>query len=107
MPDSNKHKNRRRSVRVALMREIEYAGSGVRTHRRLTELGANGVYIDTVAPLPEGTPLDLRFTLPDDHIVMAQGVVRYCQPGAGMGVEFTSISDDDHERIQHWIGRLA
>jgi hypothetical protein len=98
---------RRRAGRVALIRDIEYAGEGNRTRRRLTDLGPNGVYIDTTGPLPMGSEIDLRFTLPDDHVVSATGVVRYHQPGVGMGIEFVEISEDDRDRIKRWVDRLA
>ncbi len=89
------------------MRDVEYEGQGERTHKRLTDLSQNGVYIDTINPLPVGASITLQFTLPDDHVVHATGVVRYHQPGAGMGIEFTDISPADRRRVEHWIGRLS
>ena len=99
--------DRRHAARVALIRDIEYAGEGSRTRRRLTDLGPNGVYIDTTGPLPMGSELDLKFTLPDDSIVTARGVVRYHQPGVGMGIEFVEISEEDRDRVKRWVERLS
>jgi len=53
---------------------------------------------------PVGTRLHLVFgRAPELSPVSAQGIVRWSEGGKGVGVEFTSISADDHQALLRFV----
>ncbi len=74
-------------------------------------LSEGGLYIRTAAPLPVGTMLNLRFTLPLDKepIDASAVVVRGAPLGSegdaepGMGLSFTALPDRDRQKIRNFV----
>lgn len=63
------------------------------------DVSTGGVFVATYDPAPPGTAVSLHFVLPDQHVVNADGVVRWTRaatPDAppGMGVAFVSLSPE-------------
>jgi len=104
---SDSNLERRKFKRVSFLHEIEYEGSGVKVQRRLVDLSVDGIYIDTTSPLPEGSSIRIKFSLPGGHIVEVDGVVCYCQPSVGMGIEFTNLSPQDRAVIEEFVKKLS
>jgi len=53
---------------------------------------------------PVGTQLHLVFgRSPELPPVSAEGIVRWSEDGKGVGVEFTSISADDHQALLRFV----
>lgn len=82
--------------------EIHGAGSKVAQHCHLSDLSAEGCYVETSDPFPTDTALKI--------IVRAEGVrlslegkVRITHPGYGMGVQFTSQKQSQREQLQRLI----
>lgn len=84
---------RRRTVRVM----VDYTCDAGLCSEPATTLGAGGLFIESEAPLAEGTPLKMRFRLPGgavDHEIEGRVAWRRrpTDPGhhaPGMGIEFT------------------
>ena len=93
-------REKRGSSRNALLLEVRYEGAGVRAETRISDISDTGTYIDTISPLPVGSSLKLRFTLPGGHVIEAEGVVKNSQPQNGMGVQFINLNPDDRRRIR-------
>jgi len=83
--------------------EVKYEGAGFRANTRISDISTTGVFIDAMSPLPIGSALKLSFTLPNGHAIVAEGRVAQSQPMIGMGVEFTSIADEDVLHIRELI----
>ena len=64
----------------------------------LSDLSASGLYVQTPSPAPVGETLALMFESPGKAI-QARGIVRRSDPGRGMGVEFSEMSEDDRRRV--------
>ena len=85
---------RRRKVRVL----VDFQGSTGIRYEYATTLGAGGLFIETEEPIDVGTPLRVRFRLPEsDQVHQIEGRVAWHQQarsGApttrapGMGIEF-------------------
>jgi len=73
---------------------------------KLTDLSLGGCYVETESPFPEraGVVLCLKA---EDMEVQVEGVVRVMHPGFGMGIEFPSRTEEDHERVTHFIDFLT
>ena len=75
----------------------------------LTEdVSEGGVFIATYETLPQGTEIQLAFTLPNGHAVRTVGVVRWLRgvgasTGPGMGVQFQSLHQTDLAAIVSFV----
>jgi uncharacterized protein (TIGR02266 family) len=75
---------------------VEYLSEAGLCHDTATTLGAGGLFIESDQPLPKGTPIKLRFSLPGsgvDHEI--EGAVAWAHlpsdggsGSPGMGIEF-------------------
>ena len=77
-------------------------------HRRINDLSHGGMYIDTINPLPEGSSISFRFSLPGDESgspISGEGRVVWMAHMQGMGISFTRMSDDDRERLKTYLSR--
>lgn len=94
---------RRRFSRVPVLRPVRYESERFgETRSRMLDLSAGGAYIESPV-VPEGSRIELEFSLINGYTVRATAVVRYVVLGSGMGVEFEDISDKDLEQISVFI----
>ncbi len=100
-------KKTRRYVRLAMPTGIPVAWEhlGVRTISRLNVLALGGVFIATPDPPPAGTMIRLIFDVPGGE-VRARALVRDSQPGKGMGVEFTAMSQQARAHLNRLMNSL-
>ncbi len=69
-------------------------------------LSRGGIYLERTVPHPEGTLLNLRFTLPgDDTPIECRGHIVYPRAGDdfGMGLQFYELDDATQARIEAFI----
>ena len=88
-------KHRRRTVRIL----VDYSSAAGVQCEYATTLGAGGLFIESEAPLPRGTPLKVRFRLPGgEGVHEIEGRVAWTHApregegggrSPGMGIEFT------------------
>lgn len=82
----------------------------------LTEdISAGGIFIATYDVRAIGSPMTVNFTLPDGHLVCAEGVVRWvreyhggdsdAENMPGMGVQFMGLSEQDQRAIDRFLAR--
>jgi Tfp pilus assembly protein PilZ len=86
---------RRQAPRV-LYRDLKIVcdGLGDVVSQRSPDLTTSGMFINTRSPYPPGAHIRLRFDLlRTGVIVQAQGEVRYCLPGVGVGVHFVELPE--------------
>lgn len=79
------------------------------------DISEGGLFVATYDFKPIGTKLNVTFTLPNGHIVMATGTVRWIrefnpltpdvQPG--MGIQFDELSPQDRNQINEYIRKNA
>jgi hypothetical protein len=73
---------------------VKYEGADESVLTRVPDISTGGMFINTPRKFPEGAVLDLRFRLEYTGAeVQTRGEVRYCLPGAGVGVEFIGIPE--------------
>ncbi len=99
---------RRATRRVPLVAEIEYSSDSPSVSKRLTDLSIDGLFIDTMTPLPPGSLISIRFNLPGDTLpVVVLGEVVWGQEHLGMGVRFMNLRPKDRERIRAYVTRTG
>ncbi|MBZ5526713.1 MAG: PilZ domain-containing protein [Acidobacteriia bacterium] len=98
---------RRRYERIDLPKgpQVAWQGGGKRVVSRVHSLSMGGLFIITEKPLDTGTTLKLMFDVPDGN-VEAMAIVRTCNPGEGMGVQFSKMNQEDRARLDKLLRRL-
>jgi len=74
-------------------------------HCRLTDLSLGGCYVETDAPFPEHSLIDLCLKA-DELEVHTEGMVRVVHPAQGMGIEFPSRTLEQRAQVGNLIGFL-
>lgn len=99
----NTSSEKRSSKRVSYFCEVECEGAGSRFQTRISDLSADGAFIDAVTSYPEGSTLTLKFAIGSRQITTT-AEVRYRMPQIGMGVRFIEMTADDREVIRSVVG---
>jgi hypothetical protein len=99
--------NRRRFSRHSIAFPMEVKDERVNTPLRVsaTDVSASGCYIETFLPLPKGTALSAEFWIESEKIV-TRAVVRTCDPGVGMGIEFTGLTEQRRRQLQAHLDKV-
>ncbi len=74
-------------------------------HCKLTDLSLGGCYIETGAPFPERSLVDLCLKT-EELEVHTEGMVRVAHPSFGMGVEFPSRTPEQRAQVGNLISFL-
>lgn len=67
---------------------------------RMTDIDANGAFIECFVPPVSGSPVKLRFDLPNGRSVKADGVVARHEFKVGFHVAFTALSPRDRRELE-------
>jgi len=97
---------KRQGSRSLAVAEVSFDHKGMHFHGRINDLSPGGMYIDTLNPLPEGSDISFQFSLPGDaseRLVSGEGRVVWMVHMQGMGIRFTSLPDDDRDRLRAYL----
>ena len=72
---------------------------------RVRDMSMGGLFIETPEPRPEGVLTRLHFLVQEGQI-RADAVVRHAKSGAGLGVKFTALSEQDRPKLAALLNRL-
>ena len=101
----DKRKFTRRRVPFSIEIRDEHGGSAT-MKTKAADINGSGCYVETMLPLPVGKLLTITFWLGSEPI-STPAVVRTCDGGVGMGIEFTGLDDKTRERLQQQIETMA
>jgi len=99
--------NRRKFARHKVSFPLELRDERVNTPLRVnaTDISGNGCYVETVMPLTVGTALRVDLWMGEERL-SPSAVVRTRDPGVGMGIEFTGLTEDNKKRFQAHLDKL-
>lgn len=99
--------NRRKFARHKISYPVELRDERVNTPLRVnaTDISGNGCYVETVMPLAVATSLRVDLWIDDDRLTPS-AVVRTRDPGVGMGIEFTGLTEEQKKRFQAHLEKL-
>src|SRR6202049_1974212 len=102
-----RHDNRRKFIRHKIYYPLGVREERVNTPMRVnaTDVSGNGCYVETVMPLAVTTTLKMDFWIGEEHI-SASAVVRTRDPGVGMGIEFTGLTEESKNRFQAHLDKI-
>ena len=101
---------RRKEARIPLEMWVEETTDNERYFRRAGNLSRGGLRLDHTIPLPEGTVVNLTFTLPGDAtpVVISGEIVENASPeDLRMGVKFVDVNPDAQAKIDGYLARVA
>lgn len=101
-------KDRRTSARLPIEMWVEELAEGSQVFRRAGNLSSGGMHLDHTIPIPLGTRVRLRFTLPGDNVplmVNAEIVSIAVNSVLGMGVKFLDVEPTTQNRIDGYLLR--
>jgi hypothetical protein len=78
--------------------------SGAAMQTNASDISGRGCYVESQAPLSLGTPVTIIFWI-DSEKLITPAVVRTCDPGVGMGIEFIGLSAQNQGRVQQAVER--
>ncbi|MGC2488413.1 MAG: PilZ domain-containing protein [Candidatus Sulfotelmatobacter sp.] len=73
---------------------------------RLSDIGRNGCYVDTINPFAKGAAVTLTVTR-DNQSFKTQAKVVYSKTGMGMGLLFTTAEPDQLRTLGSWLHELS
>jgi uncharacterized protein (TIGR02266 family) len=106
--DGGAKDDRRSSARLPIEMWVEELTDGSQVFRRAGNLSRGGMHLDHTIPIPVGTRVRLRFTLPGDNlpIVATSEIVSIATNNVlGMGVKFIDVDPVTQNRIDAYLLR--
>lgn len=97
--------DKRQKRRIPVEIWIEAEGDGELYFQRASNLSVGGAYFTQTFPLPVGTKVNLRFSLPGEEYQIACRAETVSAKDFGMGVSFLDLSAPDRARIEALIDR--
>jgi len=85
---------RRRYDRARLIVDVHFNGQDATGVASTKDISLGGFYMNTKADVPEGGKLMVRIPIAADKEIVCSGEVVYTNPGLGLGVRFTDLSDE-------------
>jgi hypothetical protein len=95
---------RRRAPRLIASLTVLLSEGEARYVVETENVSVSGLCLRSEKVFPVGTPLHLVFGRPPElPPLIAEGIVRWSEGGKGVGVDFTSISPDDHLALLRFV----
>ncbi|HEV8325162.1 MAG TPA: TIGR02266 family protein [Myxococcota bacterium] len=106
---------RREHERVPVDLRVDYRSEDTFLFASITNISEMGIFIETRAPLPRGTQLNLEFELPTGGRFSERGEVMWVNPyrpegpnlNPGMGVRFLELSGEARSKIVELVRKIA
>lgn len=109
--DDRRHVRHDASGVVDLRIILTHAPDVRQVRARLRNAGRGGLYVETAEEIPPGVLADLDIRLEGEALANTLGLVRWCKPGDGVGIEFFYATDDEkvalEARIDDWLARRS
>ena len=95
---------RRRSPRFPFVAsaEIHEEHNGSQLSARISDISATGCYVDTINPLPGGTPVHVKI-FNETQSFEAAATVAYAVAHLGMGLSFGEVLPSSWDVLQTWL----
>ena len=92
--------------RVPLSIEIRDAQGGAPMKTKTADVNGTGCYVETMLPFQVGKIITIIFWLASEQI-STSAVVRTCDGGVGMGIEFTDLEPSTQEKLQLQVNSMV
>src|SRR5712691_13402945 len=84
---------------------VDFRCGGREDISRGRNLSMGGLFVETPKSMGVGSTAKLEFLVQEGQI-RADAVVRRAEPGRGLGMKFTAVSEENRPRLEALISRL-
>jgi len=100
--------NRRASARASATVPVSFRAGQTIAAAETRDISRGGICIQTMDPLPAGTPLSLTMRLPGSGAeISAPGRIIWADRRLGMGVQFERLAAEHQGQVDHFISHLT
>lgn len=96
---------RRQHDRSRLIVDVFFDGNDATGVASTKDMSIGGFYLNTQTNLPQGALLLVRIPFGNGKQVVANAEVVYSNPGRGVGLRFTGLSEEDRTLIESELER--
>ena len=82
--------------------EVRAESTGSQLAARISDISASGCYVDTINPLPDGTPVRVKI-FNETQSFEAGAMVVYSHTHLGMGLRFSDVPPNSLSVLQAWL----
>ena len=93
----------RKQERTPVSLNIILEGASGKRQARISDISLGGCFIDCVTPMNRGEIVSFQIKITEDEWLTLKGEVVHAYLGVGIGVRFTSLSEDDRSLLEHLI----
>ncbi len=97
--------DRRLFDRRRLIVDVFFDGADATGVASTKDISPGGLYMNTKSELPEGSLLTIRLPFPEGDVVVNAEVV-YSNPGRGVGVRFSGLTDKDRALMEESLAKI-
>ncbi|HYO63366.1 MAG TPA: PilZ domain-containing protein [Pyrinomonadaceae bacterium] len=101
----NPQDDRRQFDRQRLIVDVFFDGADTTGVASTKDISPGGLYMNTQAEIPEGSLLTIRVPFPEGDVVVNAEVI-YSNPGRGVGVRFSGLSDKDRALMEESLAKM-
>ena len=101
----NPQDERRQYERARLIIDVFFDGNDLTGVASTQDISPGGLYMNTQSEIPEGSLLTIRLPFPEGDVVVNAEVV-YSNPGRGVGVRFSGLSEKDRALMEESLGKM-
>jgi hypothetical protein len=92
---------------LILVAAVTEVASGMKLNARTSDVSRTGCYIDSLNPMPAGTPICVKLIQGGEEVEV-RGTVMYVSPGLGMGVAFEeNMPLSQRVILERWLETAA
>ena len=73
---------------------------------RVTDLSEGGCYVDSLGEAQVGEVIAFKLQMPDGEWLDLTGEVAHQSPPLGFGLRFSSLTDEQHEKLRSLLDQL-
>jgi PilZ domain len=84
---------------------VDWRCAGMEDISRVRNMSLGGLFIETQASKGLGSIVKLEFLVEEGQI-RADGIVRRIEPGRGLALKFTAVSEQDRPRLAKLMVRI-
>jgi hypothetical protein len=106
-PSTAQTGNKRKFLRQRVPFSLEIRDEqGMNMRTKAADISGRGCYVETMLPLPVGKVLHITLWS-DAERITTPAIVRTCDGGVGMGLEFTGLDEETQVRLQQQVEAMA
>lgn len=95
--------DRRENNRIAVSLEVKFDGVAQSSGTRISDISAEGCYIETMAYFEVDDIITLEIKMPTGNWLSLKGKIKFRHPNLGLGISFLELSQSELDVVSSLI----